>query len=421
MNTKKGTLILKGDSLIKISMFMLITICFSNCTALRYFEPHMWSLIIIFLLLTIRGKSLNSIHLILFAFIAFLGMNIIVSYDSRITMGYLKVFIVGLLFSMVVNDEEIYIKFKRLCFMISLFIAITILIELFNNKFCAEYLWFLGEVSKSKMGVQAINKANEIAYGAYSGVAFEKADAAYYMNIGIACILAKYCAIKKMRKLDGILLIIYMIALLLTGKRMLFLIAIFASLFLFLISGIRNKGQKMLFIIVVTLGLFILAASIFPELMTTFERLSMSSGEDDAMLERYVKWYYALQLFKLHPAIGVGYGTYNGACSTVGYKAIYYAHNVYVQMLAEVGIIGTVILITYIILNLLITSRYIWKNKDSNVSRHNELTFFSLYMQVLVIIYGLSGNVLYYKSQLIMYLIVTGMTCCVIKNTKGIE
>ena len=37
MNTKKGTLILKGDSLIKISMFMLITICFSNCTALRYF------------------------------------------------------------------------------------------------------------------------------------------------------------------------------------------------------------------------------------------------------------------------------------------------------------------------------------------------------------------------------------------------
>lgn len=418
MSTRKGTLILKYDSLIKISMFMLVAICFSNCTVLRYFEPHMWSIIIFFLLLTIRGKSFNSIHLILIIFIAFLGINTVASYDSGITMGYLQVFIVGLLLSVTINDEEIYMKFKKVCFLISLFIAITILIELFNNNFCSEYLWFLGEFSKSKIAIQAVNKANEIAYGAYSGVAFEKADAAYYMNIGIAYILAKYCSTKKMKKLDGIFLSIYVAALLLTGKRMLFLIAIFASLFLFLLSGVRKKGQKIILIIVAALGLFILASSVFPELMTTFERLSMSSGEDDAMLERYVKWYYALQLFKLHPAIGVGYGTYNDACSIVGYKAAYFAHNIYVQMLAEVGIIGTVILITYVIFNLIITIRCILKKKSSGGSSYNELYFFSLYMQLLVIIYGLSGNVLYYKGQLIMYLIVIGMTYSVREKNK---
>lgn len=418
MSIRQGTLILKSNSLIKISMFMLVAICFSNCTVFRYFEPYMWSVMILFLLLGIKGKRLNYVQVVLLLFIAFLGINAVVSYDSGITMGYLQVFIVGLLFSVVVNDEDIYIKFKKLCFLTSLFIAITILIELFNNEFCSEYLWLFGELSKSKTAIQAVNKANEIAYGAYSGIAFEKADAAYYMNIGIACLLAKYFSTRKLKKLDGVILIIYGVALLLTGKRMLFLVAVFVSLFLFFVSGVRKKGQKLLLVILITLGGFILAASVVPELMTTFERLGMSSGEDDAMLERYVKWFYALQLFKLHPVIGVGYGTYNDACSLVGYKAAYFAHNVYVQMLAEVGIIGTIILIIFIAVNLGITIRYILRKRNAEPSFYMELAFFSLFMQLLVIIYGLSGNVLYYKGQLIMYLIVTGMIHIVIKRER---
>lgn len=418
MNIGEETLMLKRKSMINISMYMLIAICFSNCTVFRYVEPYMWPIILLFLLFGIKVKQIDYIQIVLVLFIAFLSINIIVSYDSRITIGYLQVFIVGLLFSIAVSDIEIYVKFKKLCLGISLFIAITILIELLNNNVCSEYLWFFGEYSKNKVATQAINKANEIAYGAYSGIAFEKADAAYYMNIGIACILSKYLCIKKLRKLDAIILIIYGAALLLTGKRMLFLIAVFVSLFLFLLSGIREKGKKLIIIIAAALGVFILAASVVPELMTTFERLSISSGEDDAMLERYVKWFYALRLFKLHPLIGVGYGTYNNACAMVGYKAAYYAHNVYMQMLAEVGIIGTILLIIYILINLGKTIKYILNKRKSQTNFLMELSFFSLYMQLLVIIYGLSGNVLYYKGQLIMYLIVTGMHRIIVNKDR---
>lgn len=419
MNIRHGNLILKGKILISISMIMLAIICFSNCTVFRYFEPHMWSIIILFLLLAINKiKPFNYIQLILFTFIIYLCINTIASYDSRITMGYLQIFIVGLLLTVVINDEKVYIKFKKLCFLISLFVAITILIELFNNEFCSEYLWFFGEFSKNKIGVQAINKANEIAYGAYSGIAFEKADAAYYMNIGIACVLSRYCSIKKVKKFDIVILCIYGAALLATGKRMLFLVAIFVSLFLFWISGVRKKGRKFILIVLITLGIFIIAVSIFPELMTTFERLGMSSGEDDAMAERYVKWYYALKLFKIHPVIGVGYGTYNSACLMVGYKAAFYAHNIYIQMLAEIGIIGTVVFLTFVVANLIITLSYVLKNRYSEATFGNELSFFSLFMQLLTIIYGLSGNVLYYKGQLIMYLIVVGITHIVIEREK---
>lgn len=406
MSIRRDALLIKKDSLIMLSTIMLVAICFSNCTVVRYFEPYMWPVLIFFLVLCLKGKRMDLLHAILLLFIMFLGVNAALSYDRNITLGYLQVFLVGLLFSVVVTSEEKYIKFQKMCFAISLFIAITIILELFNNQLCSDYLWFLGEFSTSKIPAQALSKANEIAYGAYSGVAFEKADAAYYMNIGIACVIARYTARKKMDKWEGIFLFIFAVALLLTGKRMLFLIAVFDSLLLFLISGVRKKGQKLIVVILAVLGIFIITASIIPELTTTFQRLSMSAGEDDAMLERYVKWHYALQLFNRQPVIGYGYGTYNEACLTVGYPAKYYAHNVYIQMLAEVGIVGTAIMVALMIVNLYVTLKYVLKRKWLRYDRDYELALFSLFMQVMIIIYGLSGNVLYYKGQLIMYLVV---------------
>lgn len=385
---------------------LLVMISFSNCTVFRYFEPYFWWIIIaaLFVIKIRIRKDFDT--LLLLTITLFLFFTSFLSYNFSITFKYFGIVLTAfLLYSEQIDDTWLNTFFK-ICFYVSFAIAISICIEYFINEFNAQYLWFFAEVSPSKKGALLDTKLGEIAYGAYSGLAFEKADAAYYVNIGIGYVLSTCMVKKDISKKEMIELSIMLIALLLTGKRMLLLITIFNSTLIFLLSGVKNKFIKLFLVAIVIIIVFILLMQFIPALSTTFERLQMTAGEDDAMAERYVKWFYAIRLFIQKPFIGFGFGTYNEACEIVGYNASYYAHNIYVQMLSEIGLIGTILFISYMSYKLISNFSLILKNKEV-IEYYNLNLFFLLYIQLLFVIYGLSGNVLYYPCQLIFYLIVT--------------
>jgi putative inorganic carbon (HCO3(-)) transporter len=80
---------------------------------------------------------------------------------------------------------------------------------------------------------------------------------------------------------------------------------------------------------------------IVPVLFNHFDRLH--DIDDETQTSRLALWQAAAQMFIEHPVLGVGYGNYKVVYSSlVSYQGNLDAHNLYLQLLAETGVIGFV-------------------------------------------------------------------------------
>ena len=107
-------------------------------------------------------------------------------------------------------------------------------------------------------------------------------------------------------------------------------------------------------------------------------------------------------MFLQNPLIGLGYGSYTTFCASNGFEWNYMAHNIYVQLLGEVGIIGFIIFITFFVNDIIKTIKSI--KKECN-EQNLQLLYFSLFMQIVFLLYGLTGNPLYFPQQMMVYII----------------
>ena len=128
--------------------------------------------------------------------------------------------------------------------------------------------------------------------------------------------------------------------------------------------------------------------------------------EDDTLRGRDNLWLYALALFKTYPFFGVGYGAYNKMASMWGLTTgdgiawSTNAHNIYYQLLAETGIIGTCLFVLLFVMGIVTTIK---KIKIFNKNDYKQILLFSLFVQMITLLYGLTGNPIYTVNELIMY------------------
>lgn len=417
-------LIVNRHKILKIVIFLLVTICFSNCTVFRYVyvRPQFWWILIV---LTICLTSLkimkdgNSIK-IYTIFLGFILISYFLSNYKPEMQKYIWVMIlIFVLYSVKFSEDDLSF-FLKLCGWFSTFIACTIIIEYFFNNFCTTYLWFLGTPYPFERASLIAQKNAELAIQAYSGVAYEKADAGYYMVIGIVVRLSNAFAQKKLKHTDFLLIILYLIAIILSGKRMLLLCAALIIFIMFLISQEKNKILKILkWTAILFICLFLISrVPIVEHMINRF--LSAASGDDGALLERYVKWNYAFLLFEIKPFIGHGFGTYNEAAVQVGYAASFFAHNIYIELLADCGIVGTLLFIALAVYNLWAAFDLCYLKRNILTVVELKLILFSLAMQILILIYGISGNTIFYVFQLVMYMFCFVITSQVRRNIKKI-
>ena len=193
-----------------------------------------------------------------------------------------------------------------------------------------------------------------------------------------------------------------MIGIMVSFKRSLLLIPIFAFFILFLISKKNNKMKNAIKLFVVLIGIVIIILAIFPEALDTLGRFSSETANGDVLNGRTDLWKYSFDMFKENPIFGLGYSSYTEYCYSQGYYYDYLAHNIYIQLLGEVGIVGFTLFIAFFINALIKTVKSI--KREENIETLY-LLYFSLFMQIVFLVYGLTGNPLYFSQQMIIYML----------------
>lgn len=207
---------------------------------------------------------------------------------------------------------------------------------------------------------------------------------------------------KKEKKRMTLLILIGIVSVLLTQKRAHILFLAFTFIIIYIIANLK-KGS---IITMVKLLLLCFAAWIaieiivnyVPVLGKVFERFQ-TVGEDAQTLTRFTMWEYAINLFSDNKFLGIGWGGYRYQFSTLDmFEGAANAHNIYLQLLAETGIVGFIVFIIFAGINLYYGITMLIKINKNRLcfSRETQyLLLFSVIFQIFLLLYGFTGNILY--------------------------
>ena len=197
--------------------------------------------------------------------------------------------------------------------------------------------------------------------------------------------------------------LITLVGLAMTGKRgpLLFtLIAVVLTVFIF--SDMKLSFRSILTGIGSIIMLAVVAIVAYlkvPQVKTVIERFTeANTGDVNGMTTGRVEYFWipALKMFRSSPFIGHGwrsfsYGLTEGAGNLHGNDA----HNIYIQLLAETGIVGTLMVFMFMAYTWFLTFRQIKRFDRIEMEKESIFLKLSLTYQSYFLLYGLTGNPLY--------------------------
>lgn len=249
-----------------------------------------------------------------------------------------------------------------------------------------------------------------------SGFTAHYSTNAIYITYGIICAFALllFESNKKRRLLKLASVVTCFFALLLTTKRTHLVIAIVACMSMYLLSGNRHVGKRMAGLLVwvsLSLVVFSIASQYIPELSATIDRIAGLS-DDDTFGGRSDLYSICSDLWEQSPIIGNGWGSFSKELysSPAGMRFAaqgYYeidAHNVFLQLLAESGVVGFCLFALWSIGTLLGTGRLSKAVAGQTISCR--ILSASWGLQLFFLVYCFTGNPLYDPQMYIPCLLV---------------
>lgn len=231
----------------------------------------------------------------------------------------------------------------------------------------------------------------------------------HYSSNGIYCAITSICCLSKFfinkRRAWLLYTLISFIALLLTTKRGPLIFVAFSGILTYIVANPHRRfgrAMKAAFTILITLIAFYVISDYIPVLSDLKERFIGPDGYDinEISSDRIAYWTLAYKYFLDKPFIGIGWYGFRSLYNVFIYSgsivqaSFLDAHNVYIQLLCETGIIG---LIAYLMLTgytLGLTVRLVRKCYDQKLIYY-ECLVASFAIQVFYLAYSLTGNCLY--------------------------
>ena len=389
-----------------------VTILMGLYAPIRWFIP--FYTLFIFIIRAAKNKKVNLTYtpeVGLWAFcLLFLWAGVLYSVDKNATMDYCITLSIYSIFLVARLRVDFYSLLYKCLYAILFVLMISIYINGFVPNLMTGPLSFL----VASGGKEALN--SEVSSGIYSGLFADRASAAFGMNLGFIISLSSFLNNYKKKHLFASIL--FFAAIFFTGKRTLAIIPV-VLVFLALIFISKGNLRKIYIFITAILTSFIgIILIAFPQILMSLDRTGtgdLTTGRDTIL------WPVAFDMFNSHKLLGTGINTFNSVIQSQNPNNLtlsnwgFHAHNIYIQFLGEVGIIGTLLLCTAIIYFLVKTVKTIHKAQNS---KYKTLATISLLIQFLWIIYGLTGNTFYYSSQFLCYIVALSTMEAVIYEEK---
>jgi O-antigen ligase len=312
------------------------------------------------------------------------------------SFSYLILFALGGLILLTnFKSEDVSFSFKVLCF-ICIVLSASIIWQAFHTD--SFYLfakkWFYHSTQYENVYHQGVWSRE------YSGIFCEVSYAAFFLCLGCAY-TASNIYFKKRRVLNIVLFLIFYFSIILTGKRS-FVLIIPATLFLLFLMSLFKKPTSGKLLVIISLVFFSVFAVpfLFDKVVSI---LTKGTGEIQ-LSSRESIWNLALSSFFNNPLFGSGINTFDSIFNSSGIRDSYYsfagAHNSYLQILSEIGIVGFLLYFGFLLFAVTDVCKKIYKSNNVNIESKRYLV--SILISLLfILLYGFSGNPLHQPQQLI--------------------
>lgn len=412
-------------SWVKIAVFLLLLYSFTVPLA-NYFYP---SVIIKYLsLIAAAGmfciamfKNLSTLNIRITPteiMMFFLGFFVTIrNYELQIG-GYYYVISYWVMWIVAVaskyNGRWLTTVLNLTCIFSMVYAAATVVAYLSENI----YMTYMLPLFKDSNQAQMINFYRD---GYMLGLTSHYSTNGMYLAVGVGAFFAKLMDNLK-SKLNWGCLLIMMLALLLTGKRGPLLFAIGAMVVVFYLYKSDHPRGRLLKIFglgAVALAAVLIASIWIPSILNSLNRFISSSENGDVTAGRGPLFALAVSLFKQKPIFGWGWGSYQYLYYQFIGKNQYvfqyrHAHNIYLQLLCEVGIVGFIAFCIFFVWQLYKALKLYNDYRKGNISLPStaqSVLPFAVYNQLFFLMYGMTGNPLYDVIVLFPYLL-----SCIIVN-----
>lgn len=256
---------------------------------------------------------------------------------------------------------------------------------------------------------------NAINSGYMTGLCYHYSTMGMYMSIGVIAFSNVLFQDERIRIWDVFIFLAFLIGLAMTGKRGPLLFAILALGIAVLVTRKKHLTQKQLqrgaVAIVILLVTFVIAYINVPQLKQIIERFAVGDSDLNDFTSGRVDYFWnnAIEMFREHPFFGHGWRSFKYIGAGTGNAND--AHNIYLQLLAEVGLVGFVFVMTFMLHALVTTYKAIRKNAAKMCMSNESLCILKMAFayQIFFLLYGITGNPLYDPQCYFPYII-----CCVI-------
>mgnify|MGYP004531417557 FL=1 len=334
--------------------------------------PVAWSIFVLMALLSSAFSAVKDVsYKFLFVMIAFLVARMILSKECDWQKFFIKTIVIFSLISVIATFAEMYLP-DVMSFLAE---------KIYSGESLDEYMIFMHQE-------------------AYTGIYIQTSFNAYFISVFIAVLIGRiFCGEKK--PTNYMLIVIAVIAMILTQKRSFCLANAIAVVIVFWRSSIsdKNRDRKVIAMLLLVIAVYLIFRY-HPAMQGIMEKMNAMENSGDISNGRFERWEDTIEIWKDHPIFGIGAGALVAAYGIS-------THNVYLQVMAEMGIVGA---LSYVVL-LLYTLIRSFKIYDT-VLRNRDLIpgadlgcAVSIYMQVVTIIYSFFGNPLYGISFMLMYVL----------------
>ncbi len=353
-------------------------------------------------------SKIKKYQLIIFAFLIIFLLIIFVNNfylkEAREFLCIIYILYLILLFILTYNNKLIVESFKKvlIIFLLEHIIA-TFFVQIFHTFYVDNIIPWI-TLNGTEADIYTLYNQAESGYNA--GLTSHYSTNGIYLAIACIFFFSKY--IDKHKKKDILLTILSFIAVLLTAKRAHLLFSIVSCLSIYIFNKKVKASKKFVKlttgIIIIVIGLTI-ASSFIPDLLKVVDRFS----DSDILNGRSELYEICIDKWNEHLLVGNGWGyfsyyynlfLYNGT-NFYNFKYID-AHNVFLQLLCEVGLVGFTFIIGCM--------SYIFIQTKKIFSMNLGFIYnFCFGYQIFFFLYCLTGNPLYDVQCYSIYFIVTGI------------